>query len=256
MINACVVLIIGIPGAGKTTFVKKLPVILPQYGNFKVWEIIYDNILETDCPTSYKLHRQHAFTMAEQTIKDIRQDDEKIHVLVIDDNMYFKSMRYEYYKLARNYQISFFVVHFNVELSVALHRNANRENSVPEHVIINMAKKFEQPCENWEKNSLIIDSSYELNDIYSKFVTKLNQCLKEPLVSIVQICEQTPISQLQRIDLLLRKLVHKKIKNNHTNAGAICYKRTEIFKCIKNSQIIVNDNLNDAELLLYLDTLF
>ncbi|KAF5304417.1 hypothetical protein FQR65_LT07947 [Abscondita terminalis] len=239
MVKICIMLIIGIPGAGKTTFVKKLLQLLPMYGNFKLHTIIYDDMLGNDYYKDYKLKRQLPFETAKKLIEEIYQAKDD-HLIVVDDNMYLKSMRYQYYKLARDYQMSFFQIHFDVPLATALERNATRNTPIPEHVIKRMSNKFESPCENWE------------NILFEV----LRKCMNDPVINITPTYEKPPIGVLQKIDVILRKIVHKNIKQNVSEASILCNRRIELFKSIKNGTISVDNNLEQYELEILLESLF
>ncbi|OBS59485.1 hypothetical protein A6R68_09397, partial [Neotoma lepida] len=72
--------------------------------------------------------------------------------LVLDDNFYYQSMRYEVYQLARKY----------CPLETCLLRNGQRPQPLPNETIHLMEKKIERPNPEknaWEHNSLIIQSS-------------------------------------------------------------------------------------------------
>ena len=69
----------------------------------------------------------------------------KRHVVLLDDNMYYRSMRYEFYSLCRqrHRQLS-----YNFTLSredVARKRNESRENPIPEHVCARLTSLCEYP---------------------------------------------------------------------------------------------------------------
>lgn len=78
-------------------------------------------------------------------------------VILMDDNMYYRSMRYEYYQLARDYEIGFAEIYIPCDTTEALARNARRQDPVADDVIVAMAKKMEPPNpeEPFEENCLI-----------------------------------------------------------------------------------------------------
>ncbi|XP_022086646.1 L-seryl-tRNA(Sec) kinase-like isoform X2 [Acanthaster planci] len=82
-------------------------------------------------------------------------------VLLIDDNMFYRSMRYEYYQLARKYNTSFCQVYLQCNTEVALARNSQRRNVVPEETVRKMANRMEVPdrqVASWEKHTLCIEA--------------------------------------------------------------------------------------------------
>ncbi|KAI5751196.1 hypothetical protein M8J77_005220 [Diaphorina citri] len=125
------------------------------------------------------------------------------HFIIIDDNMYYKSMRYAYYRIARKHELSFCMVYVDVGLEQSLKNNAQRnearskENTnrinnnvsvdnqirgmflgcmdpsyrsintahhVTNETIINMSRKLEPPVnEGFEKNKFLTIHSNDQN---------------------------------------------------------------------------------------------
>ncbi|XP_028724276.1 L-seryl-tRNA(Sec) kinase [Peromyscus leucopus] len=83
-------------------------------------------------------------------------------ILVLDDNFYYQSMRYEVYQLARKYSLGFCQLFLDCPLEMCLLRNGQRPQPLPNETIHLMEKKIEKPDpekNTWEHNSLIIQSS-------------------------------------------------------------------------------------------------
>nr|CAD7408447.1 unnamed protein product [Timema cristinae] len=82
--------------------------------------------------------------------------------LIIDDNMYYRSMRHDYYQLARSHCIGFCQIYFECSLQDALKYNSIRkpDRAVSEEVIKRMSYKLEPPNLNssWEEFSLVLKS--------------------------------------------------------------------------------------------------
>ncbi|OXB64443.1 hypothetical protein ASZ78_000119 [Callipepla squamata] len=82
--------------------------------------------------------------------------------LVLDDNFYYRSMRYEVFQLARKYSLGFCQLFLECPLELCLHRNRLRDRPVPEGTICRMAQRMEapEPEKNpWERHSLILSCS-------------------------------------------------------------------------------------------------
>ncbi|XP_010713230.1 L-seryl-tRNA(Sec) kinase, partial [Meleagris gallopavo] len=82
--------------------------------------------------------------------------------VVLDDNFYYRSMRYEVFQLAREYSLGFCQLFLECPLELCLQRNRLRGSPVPEGTICRMAQRVElpEPEKNpWEQNSLILSSS-------------------------------------------------------------------------------------------------
>ncbi|KAF5303970.1 hypothetical protein FQA39_LY01755 [Lamprigera yunnana] len=254
--RVCVVVLMGLPAAGKTTFVEMLKEITISKDNYVLHVISYDEIIN-NCRINFKLDRFAAKEHAKHTCENlINNETHKKHIVVIDDNMYFKSMRYEYYKLARDYGISFLQVYLRVNLVMAIERNNKRECKVLDDVIVRMANKFEEPREGWERH-LEIDANVHFNDnTFQQFFIELEECFNNRIIKpTTKSNESVPLNKLQHIDLTLRKIVHIKINNDKTKALYFCNKRSDLYKRIKDGNLHV-DNLDDEELFVFLQSLF
>ncbi|XP_076364839.1 phosphoseryl tRNA kinase [Tachypleus tridentatus] len=111
-------------------------------------------------------------------------------LFLVEDNMYYQSMRYQWFQLAKKYSVGFCQLFLQCTLKEAIQRNKIRVNKVPESVIINMFKKSEIPDmdqNKWEKNSLIIDTSAGSNWFYShlnKIISLIHHAAINPYYSI------------------------------------------------------------------------
>lgn len=79
-------------------------------------------------------------------------------VFIIDDNMYLRSMRYRYFQLARRHQLGYAAVLLEVPLAECVRRNAARPRPVPEAAIAAMAARLERPERSrlWEARSVTL----------------------------------------------------------------------------------------------------
>ena len=80
--------------------------------------------------------------------------------ILIDDNMYYESMRQPYYALARRSRCGYCVCHLAAEESVALSRNSTRPRCrrVEDAVVRRMSEVLEPPPANFERNYAIINA--------------------------------------------------------------------------------------------------
>lgn len=78
--------------------------------------------------------------------------DQERALVLIDDNLYYRSMRFEWFKLARDCSLGFCQVFVSCPLEEAIRRNASRKSPVPESSIRVMESKLELPREeSWER---------------------------------------------------------------------------------------------------------
>ena len=82
------------------------------------------------------------------------------HFIVIDDNMFYRSMRYAYYQLARLLQCSYCQLYFEAHIESIIKRNKGRINTnVTSGTILKMQELLEQPDDRkhrWEESTLVI----------------------------------------------------------------------------------------------------
>uniref|UniRef100_A0A6T1G554 L-seryl-tRNA(Sec) kinase n=1 Tax=Alexandrium monilatum TaxID=311494 RepID=A0A6T1G554_9DINO len=161
--SACLLLVCGLPGCGKTSFCKVLlaraaedPCLL---GSNAEWHhICYDEI-EADLrgpagdfdPSAWQAARERCMQEAERLLAERAQRA----VLLLDDNMYYRSMRKRWYHFARERGCAYRQVFLQAPQEVCLERNDGRPpaSQVPAFSILHMAEVFEWPRdtgETWE----------------------------------------------------------------------------------------------------------
>lgn len=171
------------------------------------------------------------------------------HLLIIDDNMYYRSMRYEYYKLAKKYKLSFGIIFFDIGMEQCLKNNISRSENIsnknivkiiegiPNHIedkntpskisseapfhlvtnemIMDMNSKLEPPAqEGFEKQKFII-----INHVNDTSVSQVKSFIEEAFNKPINVpVDETPRQEsaenfIQTCDLCLRKIVSSHIKN-------------------------------------------
>lgn len=255
MNKVCLNVLVGIPGVGKTTFCQNIQKCLILKGSsLKSIHICFDDFIKFDATidlenNSFKGKRKRLLELLEQTIQAIKSNNstqlEQVNALLseefqhkiavnlaesssnylilIDDNMYYRSMRYQVFQIARRHGTGYFQTFFDVSLETAKSNNATRLNSVPEEVISRMFYKLEKPdariC-RWEKHSVTLNnSSGELEIIFDTAMS----CLEQPEIPIETNECKSPVEQslVHKVDLLLRKAVGEMVKQqkNILNSG-------------------------------------
>ncbi|NXG44959.1 PSTK kinase, partial [Psilopogon haemacephalus] len=117
--------------------------------------------------------------------------------LILDDNFYYQSMRYEVYQLARRYSLSFCQLFLECPLECCLQRNGLRSQPLPEQTICLMAGKIEVPDPKknaWEQNSLLLPRTPRWNCLISAF----HSCVCSPseqVVSLLATALANPVKQ-------------------------------------------------------------
>ncbi|XP_075733269.1 uncharacterized protein LOC119175959 [Rhipicephalus microplus] len=134
-------------------------------------------------------------------------------LIMVDDNLYYRSMRAAWFKLARKYSLGFCQVFLLCSAEQAIQRNATRLLPVPELTIETMVQKFELARdEPWEQLSVAVDGG---PGSMEKVMALLDTASKQPwspMDIVDSITEPTPPGQIHIWDLELRALVSKLIR--------------------------------------------
>ena len=205
-----IVLLCGIPGSGKSSFANFLKSRSDCYFGLDCTVLCFDDdflpnhdeIISTQ--RSYSQGREKAL----KSLKELCLSDSKIRLIVVDDNMYYRSMRKEVYKIARDCKCLFTQVFFEISVEAALERNRMRENPVPEDAVRGMAEKLEPPAAKtgWDQ-AIAFSSNEEVAAVLAK-KWKEHPTLK-PKASMEKDSNNNNVKEkgAHELDMLLRKEV-------------------------------------------------
>lgn len=271
-ITICIIM--GLPAVGKTTIAKQLFSCLIDDGChcclFSYDELMPELIdfhnsdngqpnMPDQTVKQWKAYRKSVFEFIESCVRGIRENvweetrkdatnccdcikvksclETTRHVVLIDDNMYYRSMRYPFYQLARTYACSFCQVYLSgYELEELVTRNTQRQSIVEESTIRKMAHIYEAPDPQkfyWEKNTLNLErielkeKSIQMLDLFirnsSKEIVPLlvseqdkaerERCQKEILENYLHQCDQ-----------LIRKYISSKMAEEKCKSGEVTHK--------------------------------
>ncbi|XP_028817772.1 L-seryl-tRNA(Sec) kinase [Denticeps clupeoides] len=139
-------------------------------------------------------------------------------LILLDDNFYYQSMRYEVHQLARKHSLGFCQVYLDCPAQLCLSRNQSREQPLPNEVIMEMTKRLEPPDPErnpWERRSLILSSSEDLTEHgMQKLAELVSSAFDHPLSPVEDDSEQREAdrqncanSVLHQADQASRRLV-------------------------------------------------
>ncbi|KZS08640.1 putative L-seryl-tRNA(Sec) kinase [Daphnia magna] len=126
------------------------------------------------------------------------------NVMIVDDNNYYRSMRYEYHQLAAKFNTGYLQIYMDTRL--------------------------ELPCESWE-NSLTIDSA-DLNNpsMMSKIWVRIQEAISNPVSTIKRLEEKKLVAEqsklcnnhnvVHNIDKALRKQISQYIREHKEKNSA------------------------------------
>ncbi|XP_069835077.1 L-seryl-tRNA(Sec) kinase isoform X2 [Dendropsophus ebraccatus] len=113
--------------------------------------------------------------------------------VILDDNFYYQSMRYEVFQLTHS--LGFCQLYLHCPVDCCLLRNNKRENRVMDRTITLMDSKLEKPNPEknmWEKYSLFLDSSngISMDEIGTSITSLMSQALENPVMPMEDDSEE------------------------------------------------------------------
>ncbi|KAM6951506.1 L-seryl-tRNA(Sec) kinase [Aplochiton taeniatus] len=145
-------------------------------------------------------------------------------LILLDDNFYYPSMRYEVYQLARKYSLGFCQVYLHCPVEACIERNLKRPQPLPTKVILDMAQRMDPPSverNSWEKNSIALDSTSNLSQEDMQRLLELLSCaVNNPLSPVKDDTQQKEADRLScassvvhQADQACRRLVSEAMKS-------------------------------------------
>ncbi|KFP70019.1 L-seryl-tRNA(Sec) kinase, partial [Acanthisitta chloris] len=143
--------------------------------------------------------------------------------LLLDDNFYYQSMRYEVYQLARKYSLGFCQLFLECPVECCLQRNRMRSDPLPDQTIHLMAKKIEMPDPKknaWEQHSLILSSSDCISEDNEQIINLMATALENPVRPNEEDTEQKAAdravcaaSAVHQADQMCRRVISQAMKD-------------------------------------------
>ncbi|EDO37109.1 predicted protein [Nematostella vectensis] len=147
------------------------------------------------------------------------------HVIILDDNMFYRGMRYEYYQLARKCGLGYAQLFIDCSIDSALQRNVSRSNPVTMETIKTMTKRLEHPNPEkyfWEQNTLTIKGTEATSDCMKALVLLIKNAASHPVPPLPT--EDEPLKEklqkanldslLHQADKVLRRTISKKMESS------------------------------------------
>ncbi|XP_066549871.1 L-seryl-tRNA(Sec) kinase isoform X1 [Amia ocellicauda] len=257
---ACLCVLCGLPGAGKSSLARDLPAVLGRRG----WGCLvlgYDDLIPeeaferrgedagvpADTQSSWRSYRQGVLRCLDRFLQSpscaaaecgapggpetwdrfvrcLRESPGAPLIIILDDNFYYPSMRYEVYQLARKYSLGFCVLYLQCAMSTCLSRNRRRSRPLPDRVIEDMALRIEPPDPRknpWEQSSLALCSTDGLSQQDGQKVMELiAAALDKPLSPVQDLSEEKDTARricassvLHQVDQACRRLVSQAMQD-------------------------------------------
>ena len=212
------IILVGLPSVGKSTFSKKLSKELYKKGidniilgtdlireSFPAWKEEYENFIKNS-----------TYYLIDNALKS--------YTVIVDDTNYYNSKRRDLINIAKKNRKNHIVIYLKAPLELLLKRNIERGAKIPNEVIINMFNKFDSPGSkySWDKPDITIDTTKDID--YNTIVNKIINKIKEPFKNIEDV-ENKEISKkeniLNEIDKITRRIMGEYIRNNKLDKNEI-----------------------------------
>jgi O-phosphoseryl-tRNA(Sec) kinase len=136
--------------------------------------------------------------------------DEGAEVVVVDDNMYYKSMRKQIYRLCCEKKVKFVQVLLDVNVETCVARNSLRTGAakIPEEIVRRMETRLERPTgKKWDV-ALVVEENVGEVEVVQKLLSRAMECRK---VEKKEKEQETQTSKHQA-DLLMRKEISRRVE--------------------------------------------
>lgn len=248
MLTICV--LVGLPASGKSSFAREI-ILTPFH------KIVYsfdDTKLQND---NYKVFRRRVQEQLFRIIQDEVEKETTDHkVLIIDDVMTYRSMRYEIFRNARKLNsIGFCQIHLKTDLETCILRNRQRESSeVTEEMIRDQDRRLEPPGIS---NSLMDKFFLEIyNNKYDQeqIISLIDEAGRHPIPPASDKTAHSPSDQsiVHQIDLILRKQISLSIsrvasaEQKKQLAEELNYRRQELLQDIRNKTVVFEEPFQEV----------
>ncbi|KAF4042261.1 ATPase family associated domain-containing protein 33 [Phytophthora infestans] len=241
--DAVLVLMSGLPGAGKTTLVKHLVAssttlsrLYERISFDDLYEQMATSTVEFD-PDQWKYCQQEMMVQVSRRIKELLKipvgdtGSASQLVLLVDDNFQYRSQRKRFYQLAVEQTCGFAILFVNTPTEICRERNAgrNKKTRVPDEVFQRTEAAFEPPNGDqnlWEVNTCEFDGMGDISDAKELVNTLIQQAENKfnerRLVHLEKKMEEaqqridrlaTQHSVLHRVDLKLRQWISAQLQD-------------------------------------------
>ena len=165
-----VVVLVGLPGSGKSTIARHLCQTRQSSVHIE-YDAVAASLSEEDDLAAWRRSRTAAVEDLKKHLK------ESPHLIVLDDNFHLRSMRKDIYQICRNHVVNGMAIYFGVAfietpVEICLDRNAKRggRNRVGDDTITKMSATLEAPDTSkspWDSTSIRFrGDTGDLRDIY------------------------------------------------------------------------------------------
>ncbi len=242
------IILVGLPASGKSTFAFKLKEKLESIFQNNVKIVDPDVIRNEDFPNNFDFKNEPQ--IREKNIDCVRKHLINGYIVISDDLNYYSSMRHDLKLVADSLNLKFYIVYISTPLKFCLKRNKDRGKPIPNKVIHKIYNKFD----NFDKYKW--DSPFGTYDLTNsgdcvQYIEVLSNKIALNLKGKKKskfIDQNKPSPSIrEELDLITRRYVGELLKNPkyRNTKKAILEYRILYLKNKSNEELDVNNILED-----------
>lgn len=208
------IILVGLPASGKSTFAFKLKEELELRFQKKVKVIDPDIIRDSVFPNSFDFKNEPQ--IREKNIQSVRKHLNKGYIVISDDLNYYSSMRHDLKLIADSLKIKFYIIHISTPLRLCEKRNEERVKPIPNEVIQSIFNKFDNFNKyKWDipYDTYDITQTRDVIQFIENLINKIALNLQEQIKCKDSLQKKPSPSIREQIDLITRKYVGELLKN-------------------------------------------
>lgn len=247
------IVLVGLPASGKSTFAIKLKKILESNFQKKVKIIDPDKIRINSFSDSFDFRNEAK--VRKKNIKLVKKYLTKGDIVISDDLNYYSSMRHDLKLITDSLNVRFYIIYVSAPLELCLKRNEERGKPIPNDIIEKIYSKFDYFDKyKWDKPFATYDITQAQNIIQfieilsNKIALELQEQKKEKK----SFQNKSSTSILEVLDLTTRKYINEILKNPkyRNSTKSIIKARKSFIKNISDKEFDVNQILEEFKLYL------
>ncbi len=210
------IVLVGLPASGKTTFAILLKETIEQITSYKVKIIDPDKIRNIHFPNKFNSKNEHF--VRKTNLERVESALKNNFIVISDDLNYYTSMRHDLKEIAENLKKSFFFIYIATPFEVCVKWNEKRGHTIPNQVISNVNVKFDSFHNyNWDEplKSYDLSKMENLKIEITNLVKILNTKLKLARISDTPMRNEVQIIDRYHkvLDKQTRLIVGELLKN-------------------------------------------